>query len=464
MKKTRLEIDQKALNINLDEQIYGTFAEIGAGQEVARYFFQAGAAAGTIAKTMSAYDKTYSDEIYGAEASGRYVCESRVYKMLDHEYGLLINRLKTNRPNSKFFAFADTIAARNYTGSISGDGWLGIRFQQHVDGPINDVVLHVKMLDNDTLLQQQAVGILGVNLIYAAFFLHDDIDEFLNSLLDGLGHRIMVDMIRTSGPVFSSIGGKELCFKLIKHGLSIVAMVDQYGNSVHPSEFMYRKHVFVVRGAFKPVTWMSYDMFVDSFNQFLIDHKASNEKTVKLAEMTLDILGGSNNARETDFVQRTEVLNHLGFPVCISKGGNQQLLINYLDEFKCPVIGLSVTAGVAARFFDEIQEKYLGKDLLTGMGEMFNGKTRMYVYPSLLPGGKGIMKARDIRIDNRMKFLFEHLLETKQIVDVEHYQKENLSVSAHKILSMIKSGNSDWQDFVPPQVAEIISAKHLFKD
>ena len=250
-----LETEQKALEINLDDKIYGTFAEIGAGQEVARYFFQVGAAAGTIAKTMSAYDKVYSDEIYGPEPMGRYVCESRLYKMLDHEFELMETRLKLERPNTCFFAFADTVAAINFSKTITGEGWLGLRFQLKPGGKTNDLVIHVKMLDNDNKLQQQAAGVLGVNLIYAIFRYNNDVETMLQSLMDSLHGRVSVDMIRLSGPDFKDIDNRLLSLWLIKHKMSDVAMFGPDKRNVHPSEFMYKKNLLVVSAVSDPWLW-----------------------------------------------------------------------------------------------------------------------------------------------------------------------------------------------------------------
>jgi hypothetical protein len=247
-----LETEQKALEINLDDSIYGTFAEIGAGQEVARYFFQVGAAAGTIAKTMSAYDKVYSDQIYGREASGRYVCESRVYKMLDHEYNLMDTRLQNQRPNANFFVFADTISAINFQRTIQGNGWLGIRFQLKPDAEPNDLVLHVQMLDNDNQVQQQAIGVLGVNLIYAVYRYHDQPEVMIQSLLDSLHGRVKIDMIRLTGPDFEHIDNRLLSLYLVKNHLTDVTMFDPDGQTIHASEFLYRQNVMVVRGQFPP--------------------------------------------------------------------------------------------------------------------------------------------------------------------------------------------------------------------
>jgi len=249
-----IKTEQKALEINLNNMIYGTFAEIGAGQEVARNFFQVGAAAGTIAKTMSAYDKDFSDAIYGEEPSNRYVCESRLYKMLDHEYGLLEQRLEDKCELSTFFAFADTVAAINYSRTIKGNGWLGVRFQSRPCGPGNELVLHVKMLDNDNRLQQEAIGVLGVNMIYACFYKLDSPEEYIQSLMDGLDGRVSIDFVRVKGEAFAAVDNRLLNLYLVKHGFTDIAIIDQFKNSVHASEFLYKKDVMVVRGNFRPPT------------------------------------------------------------------------------------------------------------------------------------------------------------------------------------------------------------------
>ncbi len=462
MQQEYLEAEQKALEINLDNRLYGTFAEIGAGQEVARYFFQAGAAAGTIAKTMSAYDKTYSDEIYGAEPSGRYVCESRLYKMLDHEFTLLVDRLAKIRSNTNFFAFADTVSATNFAKTIPGDGWLGVRFQKSPGTPPNDLVIHVKMLDNDNRLQQQAVGILGVNLLYACFFLSSDMDLMLKSLNDGLKNRVMIDMIRLNGPSFSEIDNRALSFKLVKHGLSDVAMFDGNGVNIHPSEFLYKKNVLLVRGAFRPITYASYDIIRSSHQQFLADEGLQNDDVKVMTEITLDILSEKGEANEADFLERATALNHVGMIVCITNCGNQQKLIKYMEDFKVPRIGLALTAGYMARYVDETIEKYRGGKLLEGLGGMFPGNVRLYVYPSRFPGSKELMNARGIKIDPDMKFLYEHLLSTRQIVDIEHYKEKDLKISARKVLKMIQSDEGNWEKYVPENIISLIKEKSLF--
>ena len=174
------ETKRKALRINLAADIYGTFAEIGAGQEVARNFFNAGAASGTVAKTISAYDMTFSDSIYGAEESGRYVSRSRLLKMLDHEYALTTQRLTGEKYASRrLFAFANTVAALNFNKTNEPHGWIGIRFQHELGSAPSDLIFHVNLLDSDNVLQQEVLGILGVNLVFAAYYYHRDIQTMI---------------------------------------------------------------------------------------------------------------------------------------------------------------------------------------------------------------------------------------------------------------------------------------------
>jgi len=268
MAREILKPEQKALNINLDKTIYGTFAEIGAGQEVARNFFKVGAAAGTIAKTMSAYDKSYSDAIYGPEKSGRYVCESRLYKMLDHEFKLLEERLVDTNDTTKFFVFAGTVSAINYSRTIKGSGWMGVRFQLDPNGKPNDLIIHVKMKDRNNLLQQEAIGLLGVNMMYACYYYHDDLEGFVESLVDGIKGRVEVDMMRLSGPDYTHVKQSLLSLDLVKHGLTEVAMFDANGLGIHASEFLYKKPLVVVRGHFQPPTKVTQDVLDSSLVQF----------------------------------------------------------------------------------------------------------------------------------------------------------------------------------------------------
>lgn len=463
MQREILDTDQKTLTVNLDERIYGTFAEIGAGQEVARHFFKVGAAVGTIAKTMSAYDKYYSDAIYGTEESGRYVCESRLYKMLDHEYDLIEERLAHKRPNTTFFVFADTVAAINYSRTISGNGWLGIRFQTRPDGPANDLVIHVKMLDNDYQLQQSAIGVLGVNLIYACFYFNDNPDLLVESLMDGLKERIIIDMIRLTGPDFSEVDNRLLSLLLVKHGLTEVAIFGPDGKSMHASEFLYKKSVMVVRGNYRPPTLVSMDVFEASYEQFKNEEEVQADRSFLLAELTLDNLMVDGKIDTQDFLDRAEALCAIDQTVIISNCGNHQKLINYLSDFK--IINLGLVIGVR-ELMEIINQKYyqnLDGRLLVAFGELFTRNIKIYAYPILQKEEGVILTGNNLPVPEGIKFLYQYLIDSEHIVEVENYNPDLLHIYPYKVLELIEAGDVDaWSKMVPNALVNRIIDKNLF--
>ena len=459
-----LETEQKALDINLDENIYGTFAEIGAGQEVARYFFQVGAAAGTIAKTMSAYDKIISDKIYGPEPSGRYVCESRLYKMLDHEFDLMSTRLQNERPGSHFFVFADTVSAINFQRTNYGQGWLGLRFQLAPDGEPNDLIVHARMHDADNRLQQQAIGILGVNMVHACYKMNEDINVLIPSLIDNLHGRVSIDMIRLSGPDFRDLDNRLLCLLLVKHGLTQVAMFGPDRTPVHASEFLYRKSALVVRGSFRPVTLVNFDMIQSAYEQFRASEKVDPRKCYLFTEITLANLraGSTSDIDEQDFLDRAELLNAMGQTVIISNCDSYRDLTTYLAEYKVPLLGFVI--GVR-ELLDMITQRYYDNaegTLLSAFGELFARTVQFYVYPAQQEGSAELMTAANLPIPEGVRFLYQHLLENKQIVDVERFNPEYLHIYSKRVLEMIASSEQGWQDMVPSRVANLVKEKCLF--
>ena len=452
--------EQKALEINLDEGIYGTFAEIGAGQEVARNFFQVGAAIGTIAKTMSAYDKTYSDAIYGLEKSGRYVCEHRVYKMLDHEWELMEERLGGDTKRS-FFVFADTVAAINYSKTHPGNGWMGLRFQLNPGGKYNELVIHVKMLDNDNRLQQEAIGVLGVNMIYACYYYNDDPELFVKSLKDSLEGRVIVDLIRLTGPDFINVDHRLLCLYLVKNGLTEVTMFDSV-RSVHASEFLYKKSLMVVRGNFKPPTLVTLDVIKNSFEQFHSEADIDRENAFIVSEITLDYLREFGWISDEDFIDRADMLCALGQTVVISNCNNHQSLINYLNDFKIQNLGIVI--GVR-ELLDIINEKYYENQdgrLLVAFGELFTKKVKIYAYPALMRGSRELMTADNLPVPDGIKFLYRHLLDSHQIVKVINYNEDLLHIFPSEVLKEIQSGLPGWEEKLPPVIADMIKEKGSF--
>ena len=460
-KRHILKHEQKALNINLNKQIYGTFAEIGAGQEVARNFFQAGAAVGTIAKTMSAYDKTYSDSIYGVEESGRYVCESRLYKMLDHEYGLMEERLSDVRPDSAFFVFADTVAAINYKRTIKGGGWLGVRFQLTSDGPPNDLIIHVNLKDQSNHLQQEAIGILGVNMIYACYKFTDDLDEFVQSMADGIWGRVEIDMIRLEGPDFEHVDNRLLTLKVIKHNLADVAMFSKHGRSIHASEFLWKKNLMVVRGHFKPPTKVTLDVFDAGLKQFIAEG-ADPERATIMAEFTMNNLKTNGEIDEADFLERAESLCSLGYNVIISDCDNHQNLVNYLSDLNIGKLGLVIGVRELYKIIDEKFNNNQDGRLLVAFGELFNRNITVYVYPAYLRKGKELVTAKTLIVPDGIHFLYKHLIDARQIVEIDGYNKEQLDIMPWNILEAIEKGDDSWEACVPEDLVKTIKEKGLF--
>lgn len=458
-----LKTEQKALEINLNDRIYGTFAEIGAGQEVARHFFQVGAAAGTIAKTMSAYDKTYSDRIYGNEESRRYVCESRLYKMLDHEYELIKERLMDQREDSNYFVFADTVQAINYARTIKGNGWIGMRFQHSPSSDPNDVVMHVKMLDKNNRQQQEAIGVLGVNLVYACFYYRDNPEDFVQSLLDGLKSRVSIDMIRTKGDAFTNFDNRLLCLYMVRHELSEVAIFNAQKQSVHASEFLYRKQVMVVRGHFRPPTLVTQDAFIKSFEQFKNEEKAEPEKCRLLAEITLDNLERFGPLNEKDFLDRTELLCTLGMTVIISSCTNYQKLISYLSDYKIQRLGIVIGVHELLEIITDKYENNKDGRLLTAFGELFSRNIRVYAYPALEKEGDAMIHVHGLPVPQEISFLYQHLIDNKQIVEVENPDNSLFHIIPTKVYDSIIEGREDeWTHNIPASLAQVIKEKRLF--
>ena len=462
IKRQILDTDQKALEINLTDRVYGTFAEIGAGQEVARIFFKVGAAAGTIAKTMSAYDKTFSDRIYGTENSGRYVCEHRLYKMLDHEYDLLHTRLRDERPEDRFFVFADTIAALNYQKTIKGNGWMGVRFQLRHDQPPNDFVLHVKMLDHDTQLQQSAIGVLGVNMIYACFNFSNDIEAFLDSLLDGIRDRVIIDLVRLTGPDFTEIDNRLICLRMVQRGLTDVAMFDTNGQGIHGSEFLYKRSLMVVRGNFRPPTFVTEDVFQVAFAQFKEEPEVDSDRAEIMAELTLDYLAKDGQIDIHDFLSRAECLAALGHKVIVSNCSNHISLIHYLQDFRIARLGLVIGVRELTDLINEKYREHADGMLLAEFGHLFTKNLKVYAYPALSDNLDRLITLDDLPIEKGVQFLMKFLLENHLVVPIHKYNRDILSIIPHDVYANMQQDNSEWEKYVSRKIVSLIRAQNLF--
>lgn len=458
---------QKALAINLDPQIYGSFAEIGAGQDVAANFFKAGASSGTIAKTMSAYDMLFSDAIYGTDEKRRYVSERRLITMLDREYSLLIERLAAQRgARSTFFAFADTISALNYHKTNVGRGWMGVRFQLVPGGHYNDVVLHVKPLDGDNNLQQQAVGILGVNLIYACFYYHNNPLQFLLSLLDDLSKdRLQIDMIRFEGPDFTKVDNRLMSLLLVEKGFSDAAVFGPDGKNLQPSEVLYKKHIVVIRGRFRPLINVHLDMLTTGVKQFLEEPDVDKTKVVVLTELTLQALKERNadltaEIDKKDFLDRVDILCSLGHTVMISNFHEYYKLVSYLSTMTQLKLGVILGYPNLEYIFSEEHYKMLPGGILESFAALFSRKVKLFIYPTLRDGI--IQNCQRLNLPPHLIDLFRYLIANDKIEDILDYKRINLDIETDTVLQLIKQGADGWEEYVPEEVAASIKERGLF--
>lgn len=458
---------QKALAINLDQQIYGSFAEIGAGQDVAANFFKAGASSGTIAKTMSAYDMLFSDAIYGTEETRRYVSERRLIAMLDREYGLLIERLSAQRSTTTtFFAFSDTISALNYHRTNVGHGWMGVRFQLVPGGKFNDVILHVKLLDSDNNLQQQAVGTLGVNLIYACFYYFENPLLFLLSLMDDLSKdRFQIDMIRFEGPDFVQVDNRLMSLMLVERGFSDAALFGSDGKNLQPSEVLYKKHIVMVRGRFRPLINVHIDMLKTGVKQFTEEPDVDKTKMVVLTELTLQSLKERNADPDSeidkkDFLDRVDILCSLGHTVMISNFHEYYKLVSYLSTMTQLKLGMILGYPNLEYIFSEEHYKKLPGGILESFAALFSRKVKLFIYPTMRNGV--IENCESFQLPPHLIDLFRYLLANDKIEDILDYNPVNLNVQTDTVLQLIKKGVDGWEEYVPEEVATTIKLRGLF--
>jgi hypothetical protein len=463
MSERPLDTHQKALRINLDKTSYGTFAEIGAGQEVARWFFRVGAAAGTIAKSMSAYDMVVSDAIYGP--TDRYVSRRRLASMLEHEYHLLVERLNQKRGGkSRFFAFANTVTARSFKQQDESHGWMGIRSQTRPYSDPSDIWIHVRMLDRENLQQQEALGIMGVNLIYGALYLYDNPAHLIASLMNGLtSDRVEVDMIRFYGPAFGKLDNRLMALELLQQGLANSAMFTASGEVVQAAEVLFAKPILVERGSFRPVTNVTMDMLRSAEAQFLQEPHVYGEEIVVLAEMTMkNLVTVEGKIDPQDFLDRADLLAALGKNVLISKYGEYYQLAAYLFRYTKKMIGIVLGVPTLRELFDEKYYTNLGGGILESFGRLFRNALKLYIYPGQDPATGSLTTASNLVVAPRLRHLYAYLLENQFIVDIAHYNRSYSPVLSKDVLAKIKERDPHWEEMVPAEVAGLIKERGLF--
>jgi len=455
---------QKALAINLDPHIYGTFAEIGAGQETVRHFFRAGGASQTIAKAMSAYDKDFSDAIYGKEVKNRYVTQNRLRKMLRYEVSLIEERLcRETFPGRKFFSYANTVTTINFDKTMKGHGWVGLRYQLDENEDYNEIVLHVKFNENDATLQQETLGALGVNLIYGAFKYSDNPRKMINSLYDDISKdNLEIDMIDFSGPAFNYVDNRLMSLQLVKNGMTDAVIFNSEGNNMLPADNLYKKNIFAVRGSFRPVTLVNIDMFLRGLEMFKQDWQCSDEETEVLFEITISNLRAAGDIDERDFLDRVDVLGKLGYTVIISNFSEYYRLIDYFANYTNGKIGVAMGVNNLLDVFDENYYKNLSGGILEAFGKFFRQDMRVYLYPYKDPETHELLTSNNLKVDDRLKELYKFFKHNKRIVDIEKHNPDYAEIYSRSILTKIANHEKGWEQEVPEGVAELIKERGMF--
>lgn len=456
---------QKALEINLNPNIYGAFAEIGAGQEVARHFFRAGGAAGTIAKSISAYDMTMSDAIYGKENSGRYVCEERLQKMLDTEYELLIDRLTSIRhKDTTFFAFADTVSAKSYKGTGENHGWIGIKFQHKPNAKPSQVIIHISMLDAENTQQQEAIGVLGVNLMYAVYHDVKDRENFVSGLMDGLTtSRVQIDMIRAKGEAFKDVDSRLLCLELVKRKLCEAVIFDVDGEVLQASDVLYKKNVLVARGGYRPPTNLSLDMLECGLRKFKnsldVDQK---DNIIVIPEISMSLLLDRGKVDNEDFLARVDLLAALGQKVLISNSESYSDLNMFFTKYAKRNIAFVMASYNLEEILNvsKYQDSKFG--LVGSLGTLLEPRTKLYIYPGCDDQTQDITTIETMNVAPELSFLLLYLKENSYIENITDYNPDVVQIWSRKILKMIQDGEEGWEQFVPASVAKTVKKKCLF--
>jgi hypothetical protein len=453
---------RKALAINLDPVTYGVFTETGGGQEVARWFFEVGGAAGTVAKTISAYDMAMGDAIYGE--APRYVSRQRLEAMLEHEFAQVTQQLGPRRGDTTtFFAFADTVTTRSYRRQENGRGWVGIRFQANPHAPPSEIIVHIHLLDATPAHQREALGVLGVNLIHGAFFTRQNPSVMIGTLMEDLSRgRVEIDLIKFSGPAFPDVDNRLMALQLVEQGLTDAAMLEASGNVVQPSDVLHKKPILVERGSFRPATNLTLDLLERARELFLKEPGVAGQAPVVLAEMTVRNLMPGNDVGHADFLARADILRALGLDVLISRFEPYYELAEYLAAYTDRLIGIAVGLPSVRQIADEHYYTDLPGGVLEAAGRLFKRSVKLYVYPTRDAITWQIQSVQTAAIAAPWHHLRDLLLEIGRFEPIRHYNEAYLSIRTPDVLARIQAGDESWEAMVPAVVADTIRAKRLF--
>ena len=461
---------QKALEINLNPKIYGSFAEIGAGQETVRFFYRAGAASGTVAKAMSAYDKEMSDSIYGVEENRRYVTQARLKKMLDHEMELMKERLVHDHYKEKaFFTYANTVTTIDYSKKNEGQGWIGLRFKLNAeDEKANEIIFHVKFKENTAQLQQETLGVLGVNLIYGAYYYYDNPRKLIKSLYDTLDKdQLEIDMINFRGPQFKYVDNRLMSLQLVKNGMTDVAVFNPQGKNILPADLLYKKNIFAVRGSFRPFMNVNMDMFKGGLEIFKQEDDVRTDNTEILFEITLSNLiasGFEGELNERDFLDRADIIGSLGYNVIISNFSEYYKLVDYFSKFtrNQTKVGLAMGVNNLVEIFNEQYYADLPGGIMEAFGKLFKKNVKVYLYPYLDKEKDILLTSKNLQVSDSVHELYKYFLYNGRIQDILNYNIGYLDSYSRRILEKIANAEQDWENECPEGVADMIKDRGMF--
>ncbi|MDX2481895.1 MAG: hypothetical protein QNK24_16350 [Desulfuromusa sp.] len=462
MENSLLDTHHKALTLNKDRRAYGTIAEIGAGQETARWFFKVGSAAGSIAKTMSAYDMQFSDSIYGSSA--RYVSRERLHSMLEIEYKLLSQRLDENRcASSVFFVFANTVTTFDYSRNQTGHGWLGIQFQTQPHETVSEIHLHVVLKGSSSMQDQKILGILGVNLIYGAYYMHQEPVALLRSLMDGLASdQLEIDMVDFSGIAFDAVDNRIMALRLVQHGLAHVTMFQPDGKLVQPAEALFKKAVLVERSRFCPPTKLTINLLDSAYEAFCSEANVDSNDVIVFTEMTLCHLRDGDNINVEDFLQRVDILCALGKNVMITNFAQYYRLAQFLFKQTSKPVALALGIPALQEIFKEKYYEHLAGGIMESFGLLFRNDMRMYVCPVLQEDGS-LLTVDGLEVETHLQYLYRHLLQNGFLHNLDTIERSHLTIDSNTVREKIRGGDPTWQHLVPPTVVNIIKKKGLFQ-
>lgn len=457
-----LSTKEKSVHINLHSKYYGAIAEIGGGQETARHLFQAGGASNTVAKSISAYDKSFSDHFYNDGTPARYVAEDRLRKMIDYEYNELI-KILDKKSSEKFFAFANTVETLNFAKTNQGNGWLGIAVEGTDRYQPNKFFIHVKLHENDTLLQQYSLGALGINLIHGGLFDWEDPRKVLLSLLDNLDtNRVEVDYIFVEGPDIKWCDNRLLNLQLVSNNMTPAIMFDQSGRVQQPGDMLYRKNVMLMRGYFRPINNLGIEFLEDSLAIFKRDEDYKPDNTIAFCEISLKNLMKNEKLDEKDFLHRVDLLNMMGQSVMVSRFYRYFQLVKYFAQFK--MIKLRIVVGLPTfdKIMDNSQYTDLRGGLLEAIGALFQENVKMYLYPYTDMNTGEVIYPEDSHFSNENKLLWQYLNETKKIITLKGISSQKLKITSDYITKMIENGDDNLIDYVPEKIFRHIQENKLF--